>query len=665
MLSVVGFHAFPNWIRGGFIGVDVFFVISGFLISTIIFENLERGFFSFSEFYARRIKRIFPALLVVLVASYAFGWFALLADEYKQLGKHIAAGAGFLSNFVLWSEAGYFDNSAETKPLLHLWSLGVEEQFYIAWPLLLWFAWQHKFNLLTLTIVVGLVSFMLNVKGVSKDLVATFYSPQTRFWELLSGSILAWFALYKKDAYEGFRLKADRWLAGAIYRGNIANDGRTLANTLSFSGLLLLGYGFWHINKNLGFPGGWALVPILGTVLIVLAGSRAWINRNILSNKIAVWFGLISFPLYLWHWPLLSFARIVESEIPSRGIRVAIVVLSIILAWATYKFVERPLRLGGHGKFKVITLVVLMVVIGCVGYYTYKGDGLSFRRSLANISPPIESLKKDDPLAHSACMAMYGLSNETIRYCRIFGDKKPRIALIGDSHAAALFSGLSGELARVNNEGLLMMGGRLFINVANYPDGNQFEIDAYKGGIIATTFVAKEKSIDTVVMVSRGPSYMTETGNFYLLTDRSITDKKKVFEIGMRDTLDLLIDNNKNVIFVLENPTLDFDPEICKESRPLRFSNKLNDCLIPVEKYHVEHGEYRDLVFSVLKDYPAVKVFDSAAYFCDQFFCRARIGNNILYGDSDHLSVAGSAYLARALIKVINGGDSSILGGPQ
>ena len=188
-------------------GVDVFFVISGFLISTIIFENLESDTFSFSEFYARRIKRIFPSLLLILIASYVFGWFILLADEYKQLGKHIAAGAGFISNFVLWNEAGYFDNSAETKPLLHLWSLGIEEQFYIVWPFIIWFAWRKKFNLLTLTIIVALVSFALNIKGVKQDLVATFYSPQTRFWELLSGSVLAWFALYKKDSFSNFKLR--------------------------------------------------------------------------------------------------------------------------------------------------------------------------------------------------------------------------------------------------------------------------------------------------------------------------------------------------------------------------------------------------------------------------------------------------------------------------
>ena len=379
VLAVVAFHAFPNLVRGGFIGVDVFFVISGYLISTIIFENLDKGTFSFTEFYARRIKRIFPALLLVLIACFAFGWFALLADEYKQLGKHIAAGAGFISNFTFWNEAGYFDNSAETKPLLHLWSLGIEEQFYIVWPLFLWLAWKRKFNLLTITIVVAIASFVLNIKGIKQDMVATFYSPQTRFWELLSGSLLAWVTLYKKDTFANVKLKLDYWLSRIVYSEKQEADGKTLSNVLSFIGLLLLVYGFWRINKELSFPGMWALVPVLGAVLIITAGSKAWVNRTILSNKIAIWFGLISFPLYLWHWPLLSFARIIESEVPSRNIRIAAVIFSIALAWLTYKLVQRPLRFGKRSKVKVTLLVTIMTIVGYVGYNTYERNGLSFR----------------------------------------------------------------------------------------------------------------------------------------------------------------------------------------------------------------------------------------------------------------------------------------------
>jgi peptidoglycan/LPS O-acetylase OafA/YrhL len=181
ILSVVGFHAFPQLVRGGFVGVDVFFVISGYLISSIIFRSLSQGRFTLRAFYARRIQRLFPALIVVLVACFAVGWLTLLANEYKQLGKHIAGGAGFSANLILWSESGYFDPAAELKPLLHLWSLGVEEQSYIAWPLLLFLAWKRRLSLLSLTLFVIAVSFWLNVSTSRTNPVAAFYSPIPRF----------------------------------------------------------------------------------------------------------------------------------------------------------------------------------------------------------------------------------------------------------------------------------------------------------------------------------------------------------------------------------------------------------------------------------------------------------------------------------------------------
>lgn len=380
VLAVVAFHAFPNSVKGGFIGVDIFFVISGYLISTIIFENLDKGTFSFSEFYARRIKRIFPALLLVLAACFVFGWLALLADELKQLGKHIAAGVGFVSNIVLWSEIGYFDNSAETKPLLHLWSLGVEEQFYLAWPLLLWFAWKQKFNLLTITILIAIVSFSLNIYAVKQDLQAAFYSPQTRFWELLSGSLVAWFALYKKDLCINIKVKIESFLTIVIYRDKQATGIKIFSNILSLIGLLILIYGFWRINKEARFPGKLALVPVFGTVLIIAAGTRAWINRVILSNKAAVWFGLISFPLYLWHWPLLTFARIVSNELPSPEVRVAAIILSIALAWITVKMIEKPFRFGNDKVgLKLTLLCSFAFVIGVCGFVVSKTDFASSR----------------------------------------------------------------------------------------------------------------------------------------------------------------------------------------------------------------------------------------------------------------------------------------------
>ena len=175
VIAVVTYHAFPALLPGGFVGVDVFFVISGFLISSILYSNLEAGRFSMLDFYGRRIRRIFPALILVMSACYALGWFVLLPDEYAQLGKHIAGGAGFVQNFVLWSESGYFDNAAETKPLLHLWSLGIEEQFYIVWPILLWIAYRLRLNLLSMTILIAVISFVLNIKFESIKLNSINY----------------------------------------------------------------------------------------------------------------------------------------------------------------------------------------------------------------------------------------------------------------------------------------------------------------------------------------------------------------------------------------------------------------------------------------------------------------------------------------------------------
>jgi peptidoglycan/LPS O-acetylase OafA/YrhL len=360
VLSVLIFHAFPEWISGGFIGVDIFFVISGYLISTIIFENLNKGAFSFSDFFARRVLRIFPALILVLIFCFSIGYTTLLADEFMQLGKHIAAGAGFVSNFAFWNEAGYFDNSADTKPLLHLWSLGIEEQFYLIWPALLWLAWKRQISLIAVTICLAILSFAINLTTVYSLPIAAFYSPLSRFWELLIGAILAYVMLYRKDL-------VTRWSKQGV--------------VISVIGLCLFILCVIFLTKSSIFPGWWALIPTLAGAALIFAGPHAWVNRTILSHPLFVWLGLISYPLYLWHWPLLSFARIVEGDVPSISIRILLVVLSLILAWLTYRFVERPLRFGRHRKATVAALVLLMTLVGFVGYNTYGRDGLDFRQA--------------------------------------------------------------------------------------------------------------------------------------------------------------------------------------------------------------------------------------------------------------------------------------------
>lgn len=431
VLSVVIFHAFPEFMRGGFIGVDIFFVISGFLISKIIIGEIQRESFSFIDFYSRRIRRIFPALIIVLTACTIIGWIILLPGDYSQLGKHLLGGATFTSNFILWSEAGYFDSSAESKPLLHLWSLAIEEQFYIIWPLLLWLCARKRKNLLSMTILAAAISFAANIYLVKEHSTAAFYSPFTRFWEILFGGLLACISIERQElASRGkgsTKLKASE---------------NFLANALSMTGILLLVMGFSWIEKTASFPGAWALLPVLATTLLIYAGPATWFNRHVLSSRILVWFGLISFPLYLWHWPLLVFARIAKGGTPSLEFRLMIVVLSILLAWATYRFIEQGIRkktLPGH---KSLSLATAMTLTGLAGLALHATAGVPSRfpeaiRSIAEYAFDYRPAYRAgscflDPEQDHAYFSTCDDGNNKVEH---------RVLLWGDSHAAHLYPG--------------------------------------------------------------------------------------------------------------------------------------------------------------------------------------------------------------------------------
>ena len=256
ILSVMIFHAFPNLLRGGFVGVDIFFVISGFLISRIVFIGLANGNFSFVDFYVHRIRRIFPALILVLLTALVLGWYAMLAVEYRALGKHIAGGIGFVDNILLWQEDSYFDTASELKPLMHLWSLGIEEQFYLFFPVLLVVLWRVRFSLWLAIAGMIILSFVANLYWMGVDGAGAFFLPHTRFWELLAGGLLAYGEVFKI----GFRPFSGR---GALLASSF---GRPAAR--SWVGLFLLVAGVLIINRRSGFPGYWALMPVLGAWLV-------------------------------------------------------------------------------------------------------------------------------------------------------------------------------------------------------------------------------------------------------------------------------------------------------------------------------------------------------------------------------------------------------------
>ncbi len=423
VLSVVCFHAFPNLLPGGFIGVDIFFVISGYLITSILFNDLEDKSFSFRAFYSRRIRRIFPALLLVLMATFGLGWVLLPVGEFAQLGKHILGGSSFLSNIFTWKESGYFDRLADTKPLLHLWSLGIEEQFYIVWPIFLLAAYKLRVHFRRLIICLLVASFFYSLLLVNGDSIAAFFSPLSRMWELLIGSSIAYLYIYRQKF--------------------VAHLQGRYSNVLGLLGFALVGAGLVSLSSQSLFPGAWALLPTLGAALIILVGPRSWFNHRVLALPLFVWFGLISYPLYLWHWPVLTFFRITTLEEISPFTYLFLIAISIFLAYCTYHFIEKPLRNKMATIYSVPVLTAGVLLMGFLGFNTYQREGLPSRKIA--VESPNASLSS--AFGKSGCFNVLDsngqvVCEDAVRTTPFATRKIPIVFLWGDSHAGHLNAGL-------------------------------------------------------------------------------------------------------------------------------------------------------------------------------------------------------------------------------
>ena len=614
VLSVLGFHAFPAVFPAGFIGVDIFFVISGYLISSIIFENLDHGSFSFGQFYGRRIKRIFPALTAVLLSCLVFGWFALLADEFKQLGKHMAAGAAFVSNFALWQEAGYFNNAGETKPLLHLWSLAIEEQFYIVWPLLVWLTWkpQSKNNVLFLLMCIGLfiASFALNAHQVRIDPTVTFYSPATRVWELLAGVLLAY-----------LRLRPLRWQATA----------RQL-NVASTLGLLLLAFGLYKIDKFRPFPGTWALLPVLGAFCLIFAGPAAWFNRFVLSNRLMVWVGLISFPLYLWHWPLLTFARIVESQTPAPFFRLGALALSVLLAWLTYRLIEKPIRTGDQSRLKITVLSALMAVLGIFGYLSFQNKGFP-ERTAAQVAT-VNSWENDT--FAGTCNSLTRGPNQD-DWCNTGNapTQSPTHILIGDSIGNAYAPMLQAYARQDGAQPFIFRqyGRGACPNLLGIGPEHCQELTNAAAALIKQT-----PSVHTVILASNWPLYY----NGYEWTVNNHIDNAQ-FKTAFEKTVAHYQNLGKRVLVFLA-PPVGANPRACVV-RPWRLTRE-NNCNLARTEAVNNDGDYRGYFATYLKN-NNIATFDPFTYLCDSQQCKTTDGTHILYLDHEHFSLLGGQFLAQ------------------
>lgn len=422
VLAVVGFHASPNWITGGFVGVDVFFVISGYLITRNICTGLEQNTFGIGDFYSRRVRRIFPALCLVLLFSAVVGWFYMLALEYRSLGKHIAGAASFVENILYYNEQGYFDESSLNKPLLQLWSLGVEEQFYFAWPLLLWWATRARLKLPAVMLSVIVLSFICNIYGGVSSSVASFFLVQSRIWELALGGLIAlpWLHHLATPAASVSAAPAEN--DGAITWKQCAHRVAPLVGVCLISASVLI------FTKDFWFPGWWALMPTVGAVLVIAGDPSSSVSRKLLSNPILVWFGKISFPLYLWHWVLLSFLYLIMPEAFSRNARFAAVFASIGLSWLTYKYIESPMRANTNTALKVTVLVGAMTLLLGFGLGSYLSDGFP-NRPFARHFQSVEAAITDWQYPR-------GLVERSVNGHEFFAtsDAPPSILFIGDSH---------------------------------------------------------------------------------------------------------------------------------------------------------------------------------------------------------------------------------------
>lgn len=500
VLAVIVSHVSPASLAGGFAGVDVFFVISGYLIGMHLLEDIAAGRLSFLGFYARRARRLLPPLVVVLAAAWAFGWLILSPREFAALGRHVAAAAVFSNNILLWSESGYFDTASTAKPLLHLWSLGVEEQFYILVPLLLWLGARTRQASIAWVARLAVLSLLLTLLGATPS----FYLLPTRFWELGAGVALGSLTLnarrlangsgmLRRSAYRELLVWAfavalavavvlgsgqhqwapETWLStcgllatlalaiaaaqvtGAFQRQPSWLDLRGLWQrhepilrlSLGAAGVTLILASFF-CARHTGWPGAQTIFPVLGTSLVILAGPHSRINAMIGSRPL-VFVGGISYPLYLWHWPLIVYARMLDySQEEASALPIALL-LALVLAWATKELVENPARFGklfGTAVFRPGIAVVLggLAVAGLLGLTTAAERGFPARLSPSLSAIADWSLPNADAAWRVSTCYLNPERDETFAP-ECTPQKRtgvPRILLWGDSHAAQLYPGL-------------------------------------------------------------------------------------------------------------------------------------------------------------------------------------------------------------------------------
>lgn len=604
-------------LKVGYVGVDVFFVISGYLITTIIINDLDKNKFTIANFYERRARRILPALFFVIIFCIPFAYSWMLPSQFKDFSQAIAAIILFSSNIIFWRKEDYFAPAAEENPLLHTWSLAVEEQFYIVFPLLLMTFWRFgKKPLFYIVVFLSFLSLLLSEWGWRNYPSANFYLLPTRAWELGFGAICS-FMLHGK------RLKGNQFL--------------------SLFGLLLIILSIFVFDASTPFPSLYALIPVVGTVLIICFASTDTIVAKVLSTKVLVGIGLVSFSAYLWHQPLFAFARIRLGSEPGDLVMIVLSIVSILLAFLSWRFVEQPFR-KTTGALKNQRQVFTASGIACLaflffGLYGWIDNGIDKR--LAPSGKTFSELNIDEMMRPN-----YGLSSECdgqftlSERCRT--GNNPTVALWGDSYAMHLAQAIissdsfSGELIQFTKSScspvvdISRVNARLSVSWAE-------SCIAFNRSVI--DWLAQNDDITTVVM-SSAMTILKED----LYDSNSAIHKwsDELLASHFQKTLSELNNMGKNVVFVSPTPVTGNNLAECWRAA-LVYGKGMN-CTYGVVELSEQYLQRIDFIEQSGFYSSHIQL---QKLLCDKESCNASFGRIGLYRDDGHLSIEGSIALGR------------------
>lgn len=641
VLPVVLYHAGIPGIPGGFVGVDIFFVISGYLITSLIVEDLRNDRFTILGFYERRVRRIFPALIVVLSVTAILASKLLFPIELEAFGVSLVATILFGSNLLFWHRTGYFAAPAAEEPLLHTWSLAVEEQFYVIFPLLLLYIYRrHSGRWMLWLVPISVVSFATSVWGVTHTPSSAFYLAPTRAWELLFGSLLALNALPRSS---------NRWLM----------------ELLSGAGLCLIAWGVLALSATAPFPGFNAIFPCLGAGLIIYAGeSVSTKTSKLLGAAPLVFVGLISYSLYLWHWPLLVFASIWNVH-PLTALETAYVVgLSFLAAILSWRFVEAPFR-KRDGFFQrkrlFITAATFMALLAIFGVFGVTSHGWPDR--IPARMTQIASYSTSKNPRRDLCFNTPNYHIPVERACIYGADVPPSYAVWGDSHADALISGI-GEIALEHNASVVFFGSESCppgLGVERVQKGYSCAAD----NAAVADYILAHNSIETVILAARyaiysdgflgdiGKSDKTKYSPFISDESRTVYDRARRRELlrsSLATTVSTLIGAGKNVVIVYPIPEIGYSVPSTLARLVLEGYDP-GEFLLDFKDYEVRQKAIFDILDSlgtsknILRIYPHKRLCDGSA-------CLTYTNSEPLYYDSDHLSLAGAGYVAPMFVPI-------------